>query len=165
MGLIKDIIDANSIEQKRRLANRLPIDMEDKNSLINNKNGGEGGGSGSGSGSGVEYTYLDVRGFDMGSIPGFLNILPFASFINYKGVLNGQDIHYIMSYGYYGFLNGDISSILGLAIDESFMATNMKTPDSEQLCSIKEAIEMSTAKDLYNSIPRLTKEEFYNLEA
>lgn len=49
MGLIKDIIDANSVEQKRRLANRLLIDMEDKNSLINNKNNAGEGDSGNNS--------------------------------------------------------------------------------------------------------------------
>lgn len=118
---------------------------------------------GSSSGSGVEYTYLDLRGFDIGSNYDFLNIIPFASFINYKGRIMEQDVHYIISYGYYALVNGVNSGILGLAIDESFMVTNMTTPDSVQRLSIKEAIEMSTAKDLYNSIPRITKEKFYSL--
>ena len=122
-------------------------------------------GGGSGSGNGVEYTYLDLRGFDIGSNYDFLNIIPFASFVNYKWSIMGQDVHYIISYGYFASVNGVNSGILGLAIDESFMVTNMTTPDSVQRLSIKEAIEMSTAKDLYNSIPRLTKDEFYNLEA
>lgn len=125
----------------------------------------QGEGSGNGSGNGVEYTYLDLRGFDIDKNYDFLNIIPFASFANYKGVVAGRDIHCIMPYGYLASVTGDLSSILGLAIDESFMVTNMATPDSEQICSIKETIEMTTAKDLYNSLPRITKEEFYNLEA
>ena len=124
-----------------------------------------GDGDSSGSGSGVEYTYLDLRGFDIGKNYDFLNIIPFASFVNYKGVIAGQDVHYIMAYGHLALVTGDLSSILGLAINESFMVTNIPTPDSEQLCSIKELIEMTTAKDLYSSLPRITKEEFYNLDA
>lgn len=120
---------------------------------------------GSEGGNGVEYTYLDLRGFDIDKHYDFLNIIPFASVVNYKGVIAGRDIHYIMSYGYFASVTGDLSSILGLAIDESFMVTNMATPDSEQFCSIKELIEMITAKDLYSSLPRITKEEFYNLDA
>ena len=125
----------------------------------------EGGGSGSGSSNDIEYTYLDLRGFDIDKNNDFLNIIPFASVVNYKGVIAGRDIHYIMSYGYLALVTGNLSSILGLAIDESFMVTNMATPDSEQICSVKELIEMTTAKDLYNSLPRITKEQFYNLDA
>lgn len=132
-------------------------------SCKHNSSNNVGGNSGSGS-SAIEYTYLDLRGYDIGSNYDFLNIIPFASFLNYKGAIMGQDVHYIIPYGYYALLEGVNSGILGLAFDENFMVTYMATPDSEQQISIKEAIEASTAKDLYNSIPRITKEQFYNLE-
>ena len=44
---------------------------------------GESGGSGSGSGNGVEYTYLDLRGLDIGSTSEFHNMFGFGSFVNY----------------------------------------------------------------------------------
>lgn len=120
-----------------------------------------GSGGDSGSSGGIEYTYLDLRGFDIGSNYDFLNIIPFASIVNYKGALMGRDVHWIMTYGYIALAEGDMTKNLALAIDESAIVTNI---ESGQLCSIKEAIEMTTAKDLYNSLPRITKEEFYSLE-
>lgn len=119
---------------------------------------------GSSSGSGVEYTYLDLRGFDIGSNYDFLNIIPLASIVNYKGPIMGKDgdVHYIMACGLLSFIGGELSKSLALAIDERAVITDVSTSDSKQY-TIKEAIEAAGSKDLYNSIPRITKEKFYSL--
>ena len=133
------------------------------------KRGATGGGSSESGGdnqSNVNYVYFDVRGYDLGKNYDFLNILPFASFVNFKGNLFGFDIHAIISYGYISLAGGDSTNIIGFAIDEEFIISDISTPNSDmQPIKVIDMINTTTAKDLYSSLPRITKEQFYNLEA
>jgi hypothetical protein len=127
----------------------------------------QSGGSGSGSGNGVEYTYLDLRGYDA-TDPDyaglFYGLTLYAScvFLKDATVLNKSFTGVL--FGTTGaFLDLDMSSSLkAIAVDENLICNLL---NGEGLCSIKEQIIINIGEEAYNSIPRITKEQFYNLGA
>lgn len=153
MGLIKDIIDANSIEQKRRLANRLPIDMEDKNSLINNKgNAGEGEDSSDG------IWYISIE--EASKIPsnGLGEMLYYARAIT--KYISIDDSIEIATYGYTGNPGVKEELAAGILMTMPMQANAMNS--GTIVHTFKEYLEY-LGYDL-SSIKWMTKEEFYNLE-
>lgn len=125
----------------------------------------EGGGSGSGSGeaSSGEYIYLDLRSIDLGSNDSlqYLTIIALSQLTYYNGVIYGTNIKGVVPYGFIAFMGGDMVNIKALAIDKTCKVTNVQ---DDSLIGLEEYIIMSVG-ELYNSIPRITKDEFYNLEA
>lgn len=154
MGLIKDIIDANSIEQKRRLANRLPIDMEDKNSLINNKgNAGEGEDSSDG------MWYISKEEHIKIESSGLREMLNYAR-IMCKYISTDDNIE-IIPYGYTGAPKVKQEIAYGILMTTPIQATVINS--DVIVHTFKEYLEY-LGYDL-SSIKWMTKEEFYNLEA
>ena len=150
MGLIKDIINANSVEQKRRLANRLPIDMKDKNSLINNAS--EGGGSSD------DIWYISIE--EANKIPsnGLKEMLYYSRVIN-KYVATDNTIE-IATYGYTGNIGVKQEIATGFLMTIPMKANAMNS--GIIVHTLKEYLEY-LGYDL-SGINWMTKEEFYNLE-
>lgn len=154
MGLIKDIIDANSIEQKRRLANRLPIDMEDKNSLINNKGNAD---EGEDSSDGMWYISKEEHAKIESS--GLRENLYYARVI-FKCITTEDDI-VIYHYGFNGY--PDVKQELAYGILMTVPMNVIPFGGDSIVHTFKECLEY-LGYDL-SGIKWMTKEEFYNLEA
>lgn len=122
----------------------------------------EGGGSGSGSSDGIEYTYLDLRDYNLGENDNIylLNLLLNGSLLYLPQTDNNPPG--VFPYGLISFYDADVTNALGVAIDESMTIT---MPGSETLITVKEMIISAITEEKYNAIPRITKEQFYNLEA
>lgn len=86
MKTIKDILKADSIEQRRRIANNLAISREDKNALIANESNGGGG-----NGANIEYYKL----IDPNVINDvIINLVAFSScFLNCFYGESGSNLH------------------------------------------------------------------------
>lgn len=130
---------------------------------IEQSDNSSGSGSGSGEASSGEYIYLDLRSIDLGSNDSFqyLTIVALSQLTYYNGVIYGENIKGVVPYGFIVFMGGDIVNIKGLAVDKTCKVTNVQ---DGSLIGIEEYIIMNVG-ELYNSIPRITKEQFYNLEA
>ena len=128
-----------------------------------NEGGGSGNGSGSGEASCGEYIYLDLRSIDLGSNDSlqYLTIVALSQLTYYNEVIYGVNIKGVVPYGFIAFMGGDIVNIKGVAVDKTCKVTNVQ---DGSLIGLEEYIIMSVG-ELYNSIPRITKDEFYNLEA
>lgn len=122
----------------------------------------EGGGSGSGSGEKIEYTYFDFRDYNLSENDNIylLNLLVNSSLLYLPQTDNNPPG--VFTYGLTSFYGADTTNALGVAIDESMTIT---MPGSETLTTVKEVIISAITEEKYNAIPRITKDEFYNLEA
>ena len=122
----------------------------------------QSGGSGNGSSNDIEYTYLDLRDYNLGENNNLylLNLLMNSSLVCLPQTDNNPSG--VFTYGMVSFYGTDIINALGVAIDESM---NITMPGSETLITGKELIISAITEEKYNAIPRLTKEQFYNLEA
>lgn len=120
------------------------------------------GGSGSGSSDGIEYTYFDLRNYNLGENDSIylLNLLLCSSLLYLPQTDNNPPG--VFTYGMLSFYSADALNALGVAIDESMTIT---IPGSETLTTVKELLISGITEEKYNAIPRITKEEFYNLEA
>lgn len=154
MGLIKDIIDANSIEQKRRLANRLPIDMEDKNSLINNK-----GNAGEGEGSSDYMWYISEEEHTKIESSGLREMLHYARVVC-KYISTDDNIE-IIAYGHTGAPKVKQEIAYGILMTMPIQATVINS--DVIVHTFKEYLEY-LGYDL-SGVKWMTKEQFYNLEA
>ena len=120
----------------------------------------------SGGGAGTESTmeYLDVSEIDINDNPQFTNIVTTASLVYVSDyTVFGQTFNGVITYGQFGFFGGDSQYIKALAIDPNADILNMQTMSG--YVTIKEYFRTLNIEELYNSIPRITKEQFYNLEA
>lgn len=122
----------------------------------------EGGGSGNGSGEKIEYTYFDFRDYNLSENDNIylLNLLVNSSLLYLPQTDNNPPG--VFTYGMTSFYGADTTNALGVAIDESMTIT---MPGSETLITVKEVIISAITEEKYNAIPRITKEQFYNLEA
>lgn len=122
----------------------------------------QGGGSGSGSSDGIEYTYLDLRGYNLSENDNIylMNLLLLSTLLYLPQSDNNPSGIY--TYGTMSFLNIQPQIVLGVAIDEN-VTINM--PGYETLVTAKEVIISNITEEKYNAIPRITKDQFYNLEA
>lgn len=119
MKTIKDILKADSYEQRRRIANNLAISREDKNALIVNQSNG-GGGS-----SNQKLVYYKNNRFDDINFVNFYYLFSCTPIIE---MLVGNDLNNDDSlkltfvtnplYGFY-MKNGDDRFIVGFVIDTS----------------------------------------------
>lgn len=119
-----------------------------------------GGGSGEGSGSNIEY--LDVSGMQ-----GYMkNVLLYYSVL---AKIQGDSVTYGVQIQPSGFLlsaSGMISSVTAIAIDLVIPITKYASEESgvekQELTTLDADSEFM---EMLDTIPRLTKEQFYNLNA
>ena len=109
----------------------------------------EGGGSGNGSGEISTVEYLDVSGINQEP---YFTMLLITSFVS-KNKENGV-VAISPSAAMVGYNN---SLIISLAIDFSFKTSNGTV--------LELLLNMGITQEQLDAIPRLTKEQFYNLEA
>ena len=108
--------------------------------------------------------YLDVSEIDINDNPQFINIVTTASLVYLSDYTAfGQTFNGVITYGQFGFLGADSQYIKALAIDLNADILNMQTMSG--YVTIKEYFRRINIEELYNSLPRITKEQFYNLEA
>lgn len=116
-----------------------------------------GGSASDSSGSGDNYTYLDIRNYS----EEYKFILVTNSYI--CALQDNDKIKYLTSYNVYDY-NGDVEDILrvkAVCIDFNLKAYCFNDGITK---TIKEVILMETPEAELDAIPRLTKEQFYNLE-
>lgn len=122
-------------------------------------------GSVSNSGGGGGLTYFDVSGFDLYNSPidDFIVIATIIKAIVVTGNsdmgINTGDI-VIFPTSYISMFK-ELISIQLIACGVSLQETLVM---SGQSATIEESIKNMVGEEFYNSIPRLTREEFYNLE-
>lgn len=123
----------------------------------NNESDGEGG-------SESTMEYLDISGIDINDNPQFINIATTASLVYVSDyTAYGQTLNGVITYGQFVFIGSDSQYVKAFAIDHNIDILNMQTMSG--YVTIKEYFRMLNIEELYNSIPRITKEQFYNLEA
>lgn len=111
----------------------------------------EGGGSGNGSGEASTVEYLDVSGIDENFKRA---LLEFSFYV--KVDANGSTA---IALGAMTDARSNPDYIIALGVD-----TNASIINPNITTTVIGYIEMIGMLDMYNSIPRITKEQFYNLE-
>lgn len=121
----------------------------------------QGGGSSSGEVSTIEY--LDVSGLNMVDAMSKYCILGFYA-ISVKMTINGHLVYMPPSMLVYMLESGDIDSVHSVALDFNLPTNAIRS----NLVTTKEYILSATGgltQEELDAIPRITKEQFYNLEA
>lgn len=143
---LTDIADA--IREKKGTTDK--INPQDFATEIANLSSGDDSGSGSGEASNIEY--LDVSGMEQAFILAKMAISVKSS---------DNDGGYIISP--YGLFSGSNDIFKAVAIDFSILIYNSDFPTEVNFITLGEFVtNMGMQLD---AIPRLTKEQFYNLEA
>ena len=165
MKTIKDILKADSIEQRRRIANNLAISKEDKNALIVNQSSGGGGDS-----DDVNIEYYKVMGMPTGdeAYNAFLQtIILNSAFINY----NQNRTHWIGAGSIIINLD-DAFTYNILAI--GFINKKLITVENEEVTTTEGTLQeradifaslMGVPKiNINDYLEPITEEEFYNIK-
>ena len=125
-----------------------------KHASSNNVSGGSGNGSGEDS-----WIYYDLKGIDNEILLGIVELgVAYPSMLHTTLTSSdGETFHYIKSIAGY---HADRDNVLYIAFDIKWEACYLDIEGT-----LLEFIEKEGLTELFSSIPRITKEEFYNLEA
>ena len=151
---ISDVFKAKTRVGKRKVLDKFDISKEDKNKFLNGIDSVGGGDSGESGGEGSNIEYLDVSGMEYS--PGSeKHSLLMASFL-IKVKINNKVV--INTYGIGTITNGDTvrSNTIAIAVDFSTIVSN-----GTEKITLGETISSTVDID---SVPRITKEQFYSLE-
>ena len=111
----------------------------------------QGGGSGSGSGEASTVEYLDVSGLDKMTKSALLEFSFYAK-INTNGTI-------VVAFGTMTDVRSVPDNIIALGVD-----TNASMIAANTTYTVIEYFKLIGLLDVYNSVPRITKEQFYSLE-
>ena len=160
---LNKIFDVQSRKARRDILDKFDLSADDKNKVLNKINNASGSGSGSEQSSTIEY--IDVRGWndaEANNIP-LTNLTTASIMIKVKV---GNDVGCTYPSGILSWKNTineflDIlnTGVIAVAIDFNLC---VKWPNDE--FTLKENFVNMGIYEYINSLPRITKEEFYNLQ-
>lgn len=144
---LNKIFDVKTREARRRILDKFDISNEDKNEVLNKIE--EGGSNSDGGDSSIEY--LDVSGMDKMTKSALLELSFYV-----KVIVSGNNT---IALGTMTDVRSSVDNIIALGVD---INANIVSPNIST--TLIEYIQLMGILDMYNSVPRITKEEFYNLE-
>lgn len=116
---------------------------------------------GSGNGEKEVYTYIDVKDYSK------INRVPYmyAAVLKYEGDLMGTTFKGFLPYDIFSQFNGSIDNVTAIMIDENCYTTNINDESMSVVASFIDILKAGSNSEEYFTLPRITKEEFYNLDA
>lgn len=162
MKTIKDILKADSYEQRRRIAKTLAISKEDKNALIVNKSNGGGGE--------IKHRYYKFTTPVTESLlgDGFQYLLPAIGTLK----LSLRDAYIFKTYaglgqsGDIGVTSDNLAAFEFISVTEGYIYTEFRLAkdlkDYQYLYSLHDSATAPKMDAIIDNVIEITEEEFYN---